>query len=102
MIQLAREAKIPKEELDAIQGTGYEGRLSKKDIKDYIEKKKRGDMAEPKPASAVVAPAANKPSVAVAPEPITPKTSPVASALLHSRLLLHPNRLLLLPCTELK
>lgn len=80
VIQLAREAKIPKEELDAIQGTGYEGRLSKKDIKDYIEKKKRGDMAEQKPASAVAAPAANKPSVVVAPEPKTPKTSPVASA----------------------
>ena len=80
VIQLAREAKIPKEELDAIQGTGYEGRLSKKDIKDYIEKKKRGDMAEQKPASAVAAPAASKPSVAVAPEQITPKTSPVASA----------------------
>ena len=62
VIQLAREAKIPKEELDAIQGTGYEGRLSKKDIKDYIEKKKRGDMAEPKPASAVVAPAASAPA----------------------------------------
>ena len=80
VIQLAREAKIPKEELDAIQGTGYEGRLSKKDIKDYIEKKKRGDMAEQKPASAVAAPTANKPSVVVAPELITPKTSPVASA----------------------
>lgn len=80
VIQLAREAKIPKEELDAIQGTGYEGRLSKKDIKDYIEKKKRGDIAEQKPASAVAAPAANKPSVVVAPEPKTPKTSPVASA----------------------
>ena len=80
VIQLAREAKIPKEELDAIQGTGYEGRLSKKDIKDYIEKKKRGDMAEQKPASAVAAPATSKPSVAVAPEQITPKTSPVASA----------------------
>lgn len=79
VIQLAREAKIPKEELDAIQGTGYEGRLSKKDIKDYIEKKKRGDMAEQKPASAVAASAASKPSVAVAPEPITPKTSPAAS-----------------------
>ena len=78
VIQLAREAKIPKEELDAIQGTGYEGRLSKKDIKDYIEKKKRGDMAEQKPASAVAASAASKPSVAVAPEPITPKTSPAA------------------------
>ena len=42
VIQLAREANIPKEELDTIQGTGYEGRLSKKDIKDYIDKKKRG------------------------------------------------------------
>ena len=62
VIQLAREAKIPKEELDAIQGTGYEGRLSKKDIKDYIEKKKRGDMAEQKPASAVAAPAASVPA----------------------------------------
>lgn len=41
VIQLARGANIPKEELDSIQGTGYEGRLSKKDIKDYIEKKKR-------------------------------------------------------------
>ena len=36
VIQLARDAKIPKEELDTLQGTGYEGRLSKKDIKDYI------------------------------------------------------------------
>ena len=80
VIQLAREAKIPKEELDAIQGTGYEGRLSKKDIKDYIEKKKRGYIAEPKPVSAIAAPAASKPSVAVAPEPVTPKTSPAASA----------------------
>ena len=40
VIQLARGANIPKEELDSIQGTGYEGRLSKKDIKDYIEKKR--------------------------------------------------------------
>ena len=48
VIQLAREAKIPKEELDAIQGTGYEGRLSKKDIKDYIEKKKRGGSVDRK------------------------------------------------------
>ena len=56
------------------------GQLVRPVRKKYIEKKKRGDMAEPKPASAVVAPAASKPSVAVAPEPITPKTSPVASA----------------------
>ena len=78
VIQLAREAKIPKEELDAIQGTGYEGRLSKKDIKDYIEKKKRGGSVEPKPASVVAAPAASKTSVAVASEQASPKVAPVA------------------------
>lgn len=42
VLQLAREAKIPQAELDAIPGTGYEGRLSKKDIKRYIDQKKRG------------------------------------------------------------
>ena len=78
VIQLAREAKIPKEELDTIQGTGYEGRLSKKDIKDYIEKKKRGGSVEPKPASVVAAPAASKPSVAVSSEQASPKVAPVA------------------------
>ena len=78
VIQLAREAKIPKEELDAIQGTGYEGRLSKKDIKDYIEKKKRGGSVEPKPASVAAAPAASKPSVAVSSEQASPKVAPVA------------------------
>ena len=78
VIQLAREAKIPKEELDAIQGTGYEGRLSKIDIKDYIEKKKRGGSVEPKPASVVAAPAASKTSVAVSSEQASPKVAPVA------------------------
>ena len=34
VIQLAREAKIPKEELDSIQGTGYEGRLSKRTFRN--------------------------------------------------------------------
>lgn len=42
VLQLAREAKIPQDELDAIPGTGYEGRLSKKDIKRYIDGKKGG------------------------------------------------------------
>ena len=62
VIQLAREAKIPKEELDAIQGTGYEGRLSKKDIKDYIDRKKRGLVSEPKPATIGITSTANAPS----------------------------------------
>lgn len=42
VLQLAQEAKISQAELDAIPGTGYEGRLSKKDIKDYIIRKKSG------------------------------------------------------------
>ena len=80
VIQLAREAKIPKEELDSIQGTGYEGRLSKKDIKDYIDKKKRGVSGESKPSAHVAAPAASKPSVAAASAPASPKSSPAAPA----------------------
>ncbi|WP_455972113.1 dihydrolipoamide acetyltransferase family protein [Bacteroides congonensis] len=78
VIQLAREAKIPKEELDSIQGTGYEGRLSKKDIKDYIDKKKRGVSGDSKPSAPVAAPAASKPSVAAVSAPASPKSSPAA------------------------
>lgn len=50
VLQLAQEAKISQAELDAIPGTGYEGRLSKKDIKDYITTKKSG--VAPQPATA--------------------------------------------------
>ncbi|MDE6820609.1 dihydrolipoamide acetyltransferase family protein [Bacteroides acidifaciens] len=75
VIQLAREAKIPKEELDAIQGTGYEGRLSKKDIKDYIDKRKRGGSGGTKPSVSVTASAVNKPAVAVSTETVSPKSS---------------------------
>ena len=43
---MAREAKISQEELDSIPGTGYEGRLSKKDIRTYIEMKKGAPAAD--------------------------------------------------------
>lgn len=57
VLQLAQEAHIAQTELDAIPGTGYQGRLSKKDIQDYLTTKKSG----------------------VAPQPIqTPKATPVA------------------------
>lgn len=77
VIQLAREAKIPKEELDSMQGTGYEGRLSKKDIKDYIDKKKRGVGTDSKP-SVSAAPVANKPSAPVAASSGSKPATPVA------------------------
>lgn len=59
----ARDAKIDKDELDAIPGSGYEGRLSKRDIEKYIDNKKKGISAtEAKPKSA----AAEKPAAATA------------------------------------
>ena len=56
VLQLAREARILQEELDRIQGTGYQGRLSKKDIKQYIIQKQNGaaGVAAAKPAVAAV------------------------------------------------
>ena len=56
VLQLAREARILQEELDRIPGTGYQGRLSKKDIKQYIIQKQNGAAggAAAKPAVAAV------------------------------------------------
>ena len=56
VLQLAREARILQEELDRIPGTGYQGRLSKKDIKQYIIQKQNGaaGVAVAKPAVAAV------------------------------------------------
>ena len=63
VLQLAREARILQEELDRIPGTGYQGRLSKKDIKQCIIQKQNG-------AAGV---AAAKPTVAAVPQssPVT-------------------------------
>ena len=56
VLQLAREARILQEELDRIPGTGYQARLSKKDIKQYIIQKQNGaaGVAAAKPAVAAV------------------------------------------------
>lgn len=51
VLQLAQAAHISKEELDKIPGTGYEGRLSKKDIKNYIIRKDKGEVNTPETAS---------------------------------------------------
>ena len=84
VIQLARGANIPKEELDSIQGTGYEGRLSKKDIKDYIEKKKRGISEVSKAAiPAGAAPAASttsSPASVSVPTPVAAPSAPSKQA----------------------
>lgn len=80
VLQLAREAKIQKEELDVIPGTGYEGRLSKKDIKNYISQRSRPDAL---PQSNPPAPVASAPSVPkAAPEPSKPLAGKPASEVL--------------------
>lgn len=63
VLQLAREAHIRQEELDAIPGTGYRGRLSKKDIRNYIVRKQGGTVT---PAS--VTGASSQPVAAGLPE----------------------------------
>ena len=77
VLQLAREAKILKDELDAIPGTGYEGRLSKKDIKNYILKKKNSGGVAPKAVSALSAAASA--SVASVAAPVAPTVSAAPS-----------------------
>lgn len=74
--QLAKEAKISQDELDKIAGTGYEGRLSKKDITKYIDQTKNGVVPTPgglKPAAtASAAPQQSAPAAAPAPKPSIP------------------------------
>lgn len=62
VLQLAQTAHISKEELDKIPGTGYEGRLSKKDIKNYIIKRQKGEGSTRNTASSTQSPAISQTS----------------------------------------
>jgi len=76
--QLAKEAKIASDELDQIPGTGYLGRLSKNDINNYIEQKKKG-VVTPATASGT-APFSEKKLLPVSPPlPVAPQSIPIAS-----------------------
>ncbi len=46
VLQKAQEAGISKDELDRIAGTGFSGRVSKKDIELYIDQKKKGNTQQ--------------------------------------------------------
>ena len=74
VLQLAREAGIQPKELDTIPGTGYQGRVSKKDIKSYIVRKQSGDTITTQPA----AKPSPQPVVSVAPQPVA--TAPAQSS----------------------
>ena len=70
VLQLAQENHIDNAELDSIKGTGYQGRLTKRDLNEYIEQKKKG---KPAPAAAVPSGSASKPAPA-------PVSAPVVSS----------------------
>ena len=74
VLQLAREAGIQPKELDTIPGTGYQGRVSKKDIKSYIVRKQSGGTTMAQPA----AKPSPQPVASVAPQSVT--TAPAQSS----------------------
>lgn len=75
VLQKAKDAGISQSELDSVPGTGYEGRLSKRDIELYIDNKKKGVSTTPTPAAKASTPAAPAPS-----QESAPKAAPVQVA----------------------
>lgn len=85
VLQLAKAAGVSQDELDHIPGTGYLGRLSKKDIQTYIDHKNKGtEMPKPKqaPVSSMQQMATSTPTITVAPPtaPSMPMTAATPSA----------------------
>lgn len=72
VLQKAKDAGISQSELDSVPGTGYEGRLSKRDIELYIDNKKKGVSTTPAPAAKASTPTAPAPS-----QESAPKAAPV-------------------------
>ena len=85
VLQLAKAAGVSQDELDHIPGTGYLGRLSKKDIQTYIDHKNKGtEMPKPKqaPVSSMQQTDTSTPTITVAPPtaPSMPMTAATPSA----------------------
>ena len=85
VLQLAKTAGVSQDELDHIPGTGYLGRLSKKEIQTYIDHKNKGtEMPKPKqaPVSSMQQTATSTPTITVAPPtaPSMPMTAATPSA----------------------
>lgn len=72
VLQKAKEAGISQSELDAIPGTGFEGRLSKRDIELYIENGKKSSAA---PAVSPVQAVKAEPATVIKPVSVPVETS---------------------------
>ena len=86
VLQMARDANLSQDELDRIPGTGDMGRLSKKDMKDYLSGKKDATTkTQSQPASQTVteskpAPASQTKPAQTSPAPSTPASQVISSA----------------------
>lgn len=86
VLQMARNANLSQDELDRIPGTGYMGRLSKKDMKDYLSgKKDTTTKTQSQPASQTVteskpAPASQTKPAQTSPAPSAPASQVISSA----------------------
>ena len=86
VLQMARDANLSQDELDRSPGTGYMGRLSKKDMKDYLSGKKGATTkTQSQPASQTVteskpAPASQTKPAQTSPAPSAPASQVISSA----------------------
>ncbi len=75
VLNIAKSEGVPIGELELIRGTGNEGRVTKKDILQYIEDKKSGKVAEaPSKKSSSpqsVAAVTSKPTKSIAEQEVT-------------------------------
>ena len=80
VLQMARDANLSQDELDRIPGTGYMGRLSKKDMKDYLSGKKDATTkTQSQPASQTVTESKPAPASQAKPAQTSPASSTPAS-----------------------
>lgn len=74
VLNIAAQENIPMTELEALPGTGNEGRVTKKDILAYVAQRKAGGAPAVAAPAATPAPAA-APVPAAAPAAVTPAVS---------------------------
>lgn len=85
VLQMARDANLSQDELDRIPGTGYMGRLSKKDMKDYLSGKRDATMiTQSQPASQTVTESKPAPASQTKPAQTSPASSAPASQVISS------------------
>ncbi|MFB9863854.1 dihydrolipoamide acetyltransferase family protein [Rufibacter immobilis] len=80
VMNIAREEGISMQELEYIPGTGKEGRVSKKDILEYVANRQSGGTQAPQPAASQPAAAPAPQAQAAAPQQASPAVQAPAAA----------------------